>query len=41
MEGKEGCLELPFNDHKDRDDAIRTQQAIRNYWAEKKRKQRQ
>ena len=41
MEGEEGCLELPLNDHKDRDDVIRTQQAIRNYWAEKKRKHRQ
>ena len=41
MEGEDGCLELPLNDHKDRDDAIRTQQAIRNYWAEKKRKHRQ
>ena len=41
MEGEDGCLELPLNDHKDRDDAIRTQQAIRKYWAEKKRKHRQ
>ena len=41
IEGEGGCLELPLTDHKDRDDAIRTQQAIRNHWVEKKRKHRQ
>ena len=34
MEGEGGCLELPLNDHQDRDDVIRTQ-AIQKYWAEK------
>ena len=40
MEGEGGCLSTTLMDHQERDLAISLEQAIRNYW-EEKRKHRQ